>query len=363
MTGEASSLEPADGTAARVLIVDDDAVVRDAIGMVLSDEGYDCRTTSGAEAALEMARETDPHLVISDMKMPGKDGLWLLDRLRRERPDTAVVMLTAYGDTEAAVECLRRGATDYLHKPPRSGDLLRSIERALSRRRDERARERYRTSLQRTVREKASDLRRALVEVEAAYHSTLYALVAALDAREHETGDHSQRVGRYTLALADRMGVPMEKRNDIFRGALLHDIGKIGVPDAILLKPGPLDPDEWEEMRKHPQTGFNILKSIGFLRLPAEIVLSHQERFDGSGYPRGLEGDRITVGARIFAVADALDAMASDRPYRRSLGFEQAIREIARQSGTQFDPQVVDALLAIGQAGIETIARLETRPL
>ena len=363
MTGEASSLEPADGTAARVLIVDDDAVVRDAIGMVLSDEGYDCRTTSGAEAALEMARQTDPHLVISDMKMPGKDGLWLLDRLRRERPDTAVVMLTAYGDTEAAVECLRRGATDYLLKPPRSGDLLRSIERALSRRRDERARERYRTSLQRTVREKASDLRRALVEVEAAYHSTLYALVAALDAREHETGDHSQRVGRYTLALADRMGVPMEKRNDIFRGALLHDIGKIGVPDAILLKPGPLDPAEWEEMRKHPQTGFNILKSIGFLRLPAEIVLSHQERFDGSGYPRGLRGDRITVGARIFAVADALDAMASDRPYRRSLGFEQAIREIARQSGTQFDPQVVEALLAIGQAGIETIARMETRPL
>ena len=208
-----------------------------------------------------------------------------------------------------------------------------------------------------------ADLRRALVEVEAAYHSTLYALVAALDAREHETGDHSQRVGRYTLALADRMGVPMEKRNDIFRGALLHDIGKIGVPDAILLKPGPLDAAEWEEMRKHPQTGFNILKSIGFLRLPAEIVLSHQERFDGSGYPRGLKGDRITVGARIFAVADALDAMASDRPYRRSLGFEQAIREIARQSGTQFDPQVVEALLAIGQAGIETIARLETRPL
>jgi putative nucleotidyltransferase with HDIG domain len=356
MTGDPSSLEPDDGTVTRVLIVDDDAVVRDAIGMVLTDEGYECKTTSGAESALDMVREADPHLVISDMKMPGKDGLWLLDRLRRERPDTAVVMLTAYGDTEAAVECLRRGATDYLLKPPRSVDLLRAIERALSRRRDERARERYRTSLQRTVREKATDLRRALVEVEAAYNSTLYALVAALDAREHETGDHSQRVGRYTLALADRLGVPMGERHDIFRGALLHDIGKIGVPDAILLKPGPLDPSEWEEMRKHPQTGFNILKSIGFLRIPADIVLSHQERFDGSGYPRGLGGDHIPVGARIFAIADALDAMSSDRPYRKSLGF-------ARASGTQFDPRVVEALLAIGQAGIETIARLETRPL
>ncbi len=353
---------PAEGTA-RVLIVDDDAVVREAISMVLSDEGYECQTTSGADAALDIVRTSDPHLVISDMKMPGKDGLWLLDRLRRERPDTAVVMLTAYGDTEAAVECLRRGATDYLLKPPKSTDLLRAIERALSRRRDERARERYRTSLQRSVREKAVDLRRALAEVETAYHSTLYALVAALDAREHETGDHSQRVGRYTLALADRLGVPMAQRNDIFRGALLHDIGKIGVPDAILLKPGPLDAAEWEEMRKHPQTGFNILKSIGFLQVPAEIVLSHQERYDGTGYPRGLRAEEIPLGARIFAVADALDAMVSDRPYRRSLGFERALEEIGRQSGTQFDPAVVAALVAIGRAGVETIARLETRPL
>ncbi|HET8733772.1 MAG TPA: response regulator, partial [Anaeromyxobacteraceae bacterium] len=126
MSGDSASPEPADGTAARVLVVDDDAVVREAISMVLTDEGYDCATTSGADAALELVRTTDPHLVISDMKMPGKDGLWLLDRLRRERPDTAVVMLTAYGDTEAAVECLRRGATDYLLKPPKSTDLLRA---------------------------------------------------------------------------------------------------------------------------------------------------------------------------------------------------------------------------------------------
>ncbi len=363
MPGPSQPMEAERGEAARVLIVDDDAVVREAISMVLGEEGYECRSASGAEDALEHVRVMDPHLVISDMKMPGRDGLWLLDRLRRERPDTAVVMLTAYGDTEAAVECLRRGATDYLLKPPKSTDLLRAIERALSRRRDERARERYRSSLQRTVKEKATDLRRALVEVEAAYHSTLYALVAALDAREHETGDHSQRVARYTLALADRIGVPRDQRNDVFRGALLHDIGKIGVPDAILLKPGPLDPAEWEEMRKHPQTGFNILKSIGFLRVPAEIVLSHQERYDGSGYPRGLRGEAIPVGARIFAVADALDAMVSDRPYRRSLGFPRALDEIVRQSGTQFDPSVVEALVAIGTPGIEAIARMETRPL
>jgi len=159
------------------------------------------------------------------------------------------------------------------------------------------------------------------------------------------------------------MGVPADRRNDIFRGALLHDIGKIGVPDAILLKPGPLDEAEWAEMRRHPQTGFNILKSIGFLKVPAEIVLSHQERWDGSGYPRALRGEEIHLGARIFAVADTLDAMTSDRPYRSSLGFARAVAEIGRCGGTQFDPAVVEAFLAIGQAGLETIARLETRPL
>jgi putative nucleotidyltransferase with HDIG domain len=355
--------QPAPAGSTRVLIVDDDAVVRDAIGMVLSEAGFACRSSTGAEAALEAVKSDAPDLVVSDVKMPGKDGLWLLDRIRRERPDTAVVMLTAYGDTEAAVECLRRGASDYLLKPPKATELVRAIERALSRRRDERARQRYRDSLQRTVREKTSDLRNALAEVEAAYHSTLYALVAALDAREHETGDHSQRVGRYTLALADRLGVPPAERNDMFRGALLHDIGKIGVPDAILLKPGPLDPEEWAEMRRHPQIGWNMIRSIGFLKVPAEIVLSHQERFDGSGYPRGLQGEEIHLGARIFAVVDTLDAMTSDRPYRKSMGFPAAIAEIQRWSGVQFDPRVVVALLEIGQAGLEAIARLESRPL
>ncbi|HVP66202.1 MAG TPA: HD domain-containing phosphohydrolase [Anaeromyxobacteraceae bacterium] len=355
--------DPAVEESPRVLIVDDDAVVRDAIGVVLSEEGYACHAATGAEAALEAAREAEPHLVISDVKMPDKDGIWLLDRLRREHPNTAVVMLTAYGDTEAAVECLRRGASDYLLKPPKTTELVRAIERALSRRRDELARLRYSKSLQRTVKEKTTDLRRALVEVEAAYNSTLYALVAALDAREHETGDHSQRVVRYTLALADRMGVPVAQRNDIARGALLHDIGKIGVPDAILLKPGPLSPSEWEEMRRHPQVGWNILRSIGFLHVPAEIVLSHQECWDGSGYPRGLRGEAIPLGARIFAVADTLDAMTSDRPYRKSQGFVKAIAEITRFSGTQFDPRVVQAMTAIGQAGLEAIARLESRPL
>ncbi len=199
--------------------------------------------------------------------------------------------------------------------------------------------------------------------METSYNSTLYALVAALDAREHETSDHSQRVVRYTLAIADRLGVPAAEQPDMARGALLHDIGKIGVPDAILLKPGPLTCDEWEEMRRHPQIGWTILKSIAFLQIPAEIVLSHQERFDGSGYPRGLRGEAIPLGARIFAIADTLDAMTTDRPYRKRTTFEWALREIRRCAGTQFDPGCVDAFLSMGEERIEALHRAHNRPL
>jgi response regulator RpfG family c-di-GMP phosphodiesterase len=345
----------------RVLVVDDDAAVRDVIGTLLGEEGYVCATATNAEQGLEAARASEFHLVLSDIRMPGRDGLWLLDRLRAEQPATAVIMFTAFGDTEAAVECLRRGAADYLLKPPKVTDLVRSIERALAKRRLELARHRYRTSLEKRVREKTEELSRALRDIEAAYASTLYALVAALDAREHETSDHSQRVVRYTLAIADRLGVAQSERPDIARGALLHDIGKIGVPDAILLKPGKLTPAEWEEMRRHPQTGFKILESIPFLAVPSQIVLSHQERWDGKGYPRGLAGEQIPLGARIFAIADTLDAITSDRPYRKGQPVEKAREEIRKYRGIQFDPRCVDAFLSLDGRILESL-RLPSRP-
>ncbi len=345
----------------RILIVDDDSTVRDVIAVLLGEEGYECARVTSADQALELLRAQEFHLVLCDMKMPGRDGFWLLDRLHSEHPTIAVIMLTAFGDTEAAVECLRRGAVDYLLKPPKVTDLVRSIERALARRRLELARHRYRTSLERRVREKTAELSRALREVEAAYSSTLFALVAALDAREHETSDHSQRVVRYTLAIADQLGVADADRPDIARGALLHDIGKIGVPDAILLKPGTLLTHEWEEMRRHPQTGYTILKSIPFLQIPAEIVLSHQERFDGSGYPRQLAGEAIPLGARIFAIADAFDAITSDRPYRKGASIERARGEIRDFAGTQFDPACADAFLSLAPELVEALRRPDPR--
>jgi len=345
------------GEPTKILIVDDDASVRDVIAVLLGEEGYACTAVSSAEAALDALRRTDYPLVISDVRMPGHDGFWLLERVRDHAPDTAIVMLTAFGDTEAAVECLRNGAADYLLKPPKVTELIRAIERALGRRRLELARSKYRRSLENRVREKTAELSRALRELEATYSQTLWSLVAALDAREHETGDHSQRVVRYSLAVARRLGLPERDLPDLGRGALLHDIGKIGVPDAILLKPGKLSEAEWAEMRRHPQIGYDILRSIHFLESSAEMVLTHQERFDGGGYPRGLAGEAIPIAARIFGIADTYDAMTSHRPYRRAVSGEEARAEIARCSGTQFDPRCADAFLSLTPAELAELSR------
>ncbi|MGO9829757.1 MAG: HD domain-containing phosphohydrolase [Myxococcaceae bacterium] len=339
----------------RILIVDDDASVRDVISVLLQEEGYECRTAAGAEEALEVAAQEAPPLVISDMKMPGRDGIWLLEAFRERHPETAVVMLTGYGDTEAAVDCLRRGAVDYLLKPPKLTDLIRAIERALAKRRIELARKRYQKKLERKVRDRTAELRSAFKDIAQTYQNTLLALVAALDAREHETSDHSQRVVKYTTAIAERLSMQGPDLEELGRGALLHDVGKIGVPDAVLLKPGKLTPDEWGEMRKHPDIGYQMIQSIPFLATPATIVLSHQERFDGGGYPRQLRGEEIHIGARIFAVADTLDAMTSDRPYRKATSFENAMAEVQRCAGSQFDPEVVRAFADIGVDGLRKI--------
>ncbi|HBY93580.1 MAG TPA: hypothetical protein DEP84_06355, partial [Chloroflexi bacterium] len=187
-------------------------------------------------------------------------------------------------------------------------------------------------------------------QLAASYDHTLDALVAALDARDKETEGHSRRVVAYTLALARRMTIPEEELATIQRGALLHDLGKIGVPDAILHKPGPLTEEEWAIMRRHPEWGERILRGIPFLDGACEIVCAHQERWDSAGYPQGLAGETIPLGARIFAVADTFDAITSDRPYRAARPYAVARAEIEAGRGTQFDPQVVDAFLQVPEA-------------
>lgn len=331
----------------RLLIVDDDESVRRIVAAILTDEGYETTTAASATEALEILERHEFALVITDMKMPDHDGLWLLERVRKRHTDVAIIMMTGYGQVDTAVQALRFGASDYLTKPVRVNQLSASVMRALDRRRLEIENRAYQQGLEGAVREKTRELENAYTQINQTYTMTLEALVTALDARECETGNHSQRVVRTTLAIAERMGISGIEREHIARGALLHDIGKIGVPDHVLLKPGRLTEEEWVEMKKHPEIGARILSGIPFLAPAAEIVLAHQERWDGGGYPRGLAGEEIPVGARIFAVADALDAITSDRPYRRGRDFAYARDEIARYSGTQFDPNVVEHFLDI----------------
>lgn len=330
----------------RVLVVDDEPGVRDVVSRSLARKGFLCAAASETQAAL-LAIADPFDLVVLDINLPKHGGIWLLKKLKEQSPDTAIVMLTGTNEVETAVECLRIGADDYLTKPVNLGELEIAARRAIEKARLVRDNREYQRNLERMVRTRTAKLSRALRALRETYQATLESLVAALDAREEDTGFHSQRVMRLTVALGRRMGVPTRELRGIARGALLHDIGKIGVMDRILLKPGKLTDDEWREMRQHPEIGYRILQGVEFLSDAREIVLSHQERWDGRGYPRCLKGEEIPFGARIFAIMDAFDAMASTRPYKKPLPFSFIREEINRCAGTQFDPRVVDAFLSV----------------
>ena len=242
---------------------------------------------------------------------------------------------------------MKQGADDYLMKPFQLDAVVASVARALEMRRLERELDDYRTRLEEKVDERTGQLQAALEHIGQIYDETLEALGAALDLKDGDTAGHARRVTRYCMEIAKVMGCSQEQMRQLKRGAYLHDIGKIAIPDAILLKPAKLMPDEMSVMSAHPYLGYEFVGRISFLAEAAEIVLTHHERYDGSGYPQGLMGDEIPLGARIFAVADTLDAMTSDRPYRRAVSFAAAREEIRRQSGRQFEPQVVEAFFSL----------------
>ncbi len=331
----------------KILIVDDEDHVRSVLLRHLQEEGSDCIACPSALDALNQMRDQNFSLVISDVMMPGMSGMEFLSRVKKDNPETAFIMITGLMDINTAVDSLRIGACDFITKPFELSAIRRAVDRALERRRLLIENRYYREELERKVRERSLELNEALHDVEESYKITLEALVTALDAREHETKAHSQRVREYTLTLAQKLGLKHDDLIQTGRGALLHDVGKIGVRDSILLKPGKLNEEEWVEMRKHPQIGYNILQSIEFLSPAAEIVLCHQERWDGSGYPNRLAGADIPFGARIFAVVDTMDAMTSDRPYRKALSFESAINEVRSCAGSQFDPSIAEVFLQI----------------
>src|SRR5437867_3479411 len=331
----------------RILIVDDDLNVRSILAQHLADDTCECVTSENAFDALNKIKRSQFALVISDVKMPGMSGTELLRAIMKNHSTTSVIMITGVLDISTAVDCLRMGACDYITKPFNLPVVRRAVDRALEQRQLLIENQYYRQELERKVLERTMELNGALQEVDESYKITLEALATALDAREHETQAHSQRVREFTLTLARQLGLEGEDLIHLGRGALLHDVGKIGVPDSILLKPGKLTIEEWVEMRKHPQIGYDILQGIKFLSPASEIVLTHQERWDGKGYPNGLAGTEIPLGARIFTVVDTMDAILSHRPYRKGMPFEAAAKEILRFSGTQFDPRVVEAFLSV----------------
>jgi putative nucleotidyltransferase with HDIG domain len=326
----------------RILVVDDDPGMRTVIAGVLKQGQYrPILAVSGIDAVAQLEREPPCDLILADILLGGVDGTGVVERLRGVFPNTPVVVITTLRDLNVVIGAMRSGASDYLVKPFEPRQLLASVRRTLDSQRNRDKDAADRESLENLVAARTDLLRSAMKELEQAYDITLEALGDALDLKDAETEGHSRRVTAYTIALARAMGLKGEVLRSVSRGAFLHDIGKMAIPDAILLKPGKLDRQEQAMMREHCARGYQILKKIPFLQEAAQIVYSHQERFDGSGYPRGLKGEEIVLGARIFSVADTLDAITSDRPYRRANSFDAARAEILRCAGTQFDPEVV----------------------
>jgi putative nucleotidyltransferase with HDIG domain len=326
----------------RLLIVDDEVEVRRVLHELLS-ETYDCGEAYSAEDALRQLSGHVYQLVISDITMSGMTGLEMIPHVKAVSPETVIVMISGMQTIESAINALRLGAFDYLMKP----FDLRQVEAAIARAYEHHelivAKRVYENHLEDLVDLRTAELDKALGSLENAYRSTLQALTAALETRDAETHGHSERVVTYSLRLGREYGLNPAEMKALEFGSLLHDIGKIGVPDAILRKPAKLTDEEWVRMREHPLHGQQILRDIKFLEGAARVVAQHHEKWDGSGYPLGLKGEEIDICARIFAVADAFDAITSDRVYRKGRPYEAATQELDEWVGRQFDPKVVEA--------------------
>ncbi|HEV8430628.1 MAG TPA: HD domain-containing phosphohydrolase [Pyrinomonadaceae bacterium] len=345
----------------RILIVDDEVEITEILADLLSED-YDCKRAGSAEEALARLREDEFQLVISDITMPGMSGLDMIPHIKELSPDTVVVMISGMQTVESAIGALRLGAFDYLMKPFDLRQVEAVVKRALEHHELVVAKQRYENHLEELVEQRTTELDKALNSLEGAYRSTLKALTAALETRDSETHGHSERVVSYSLRLGREYGLSSEEMKALEFGSLLHDIGKIGVPDSILRKPAKLTEEEWVRMREHPLHGQQILRGIEFLQGASRVVAQHHEKWDGTGYPLGLRNEEIDICARIFAVADAFDAITSDRVYRRGKPYEAAAQELDDWAGRQFDPKVVDAFHRVPKEDWEELHRQSLMP-
>jgi response regulator RpfG family c-di-GMP phosphodiesterase len=329
-----------------LLIIDQDETKRKILTSFFSAK-YSCDEADSLNAAVAKIREKEYSVILTSFSISSLNALDLMPYLQELSPRTIPVFIS---DSEAAgntVRAFRAGAFEVIQKPfeLKKADVV--IEKAFGKFELRWLKDRYQYHLEELVAERTVELDKALEEVENSYRSTLKALVQALETRDFETHGHSERVVTFSLRLGYELGLEKEKMRDLELGALLHDIGKIGVPDAVLRKPAKLNEEEWAKMKLHPQHGQKILRNIPFLEGAARIVAQHHERWDGEGYPFGLRGEDIDLGARIFAVVDAFDAMVSDRVYRKGCSYDNALEELERCAGAQFDPLVVEAFRAV----------------
>jgi len=345
----------------RILIVDDEVEITEILADLLSED-YECTRAGSAEEALARLQDSEFHLVISDITMPGMSGLDMIPHVKELSPDTVVVMISGMQTVESAIGALRLGAFDYLMKPFDLRQVEAVVKRALEHHDLVVAKQRYENHLEELVEQRTAELDRALNSLEGAYRSTLQALTAALETRDSETHGHSERVVTYSLRLGREYGLNSVEMKSLEFGSLLHDIGKIGVPDSILRKPAKLTEEEWVRMREHPLHGQQILRGIEFLQGAARVVAQHHEKWDGTGYPLGLRSEDIDICARIFSVADAFDAITSDRLYRRGKPYEAAAQELDDWAGRQFDPKVVEAFHRVPKEDWEELHRLSLMP-
>jgi putative two-component system response regulator len=324
----------------RILIVDDEEYLRHLISRQLARDGYECATAGSGEEAWRMLQHTDYSLLVLDIMMPGMSGMELLEKVRQGRPDAAVIMVTGVDDRPTAIRALQLGAYGYVVKPFETNELAINVANALERRRLVLESQLHEQELERKVSERTAEVRATQEEI------TLR-LVAAAEHRDEETGAHVKRIGLYASVIVAELGWRGRALEDIRLAAPMHDIGKIGVPDAVLRKPGKLTAEEFEIIKTHTVIGSQILADANspLLRMAGEIALSHHEKWDGGGYPQGLAGESIPLSARTVAVADVYDAMTHDRVYRPAIPEAQTLDIMKAGRGRHFDPVVLDAFI------------------
>lgn len=329
----------------RILIVDDEELICRLLAQRLTSEGYACVTANNGREALSHFYKDTFSLIISDIRMPEMDGIELLKRVKDLNPNMMVIMVTAYPELDMAVEAMRLGAYDFIIKPADLDLILLRVRKALEKRRLEEELEAYHKHLERLVEERTAGLRQAYRVLKKAHFDSVKVLAQAIDAKDPYTRGHSDRVRRMSLKIAGHLGFSEERLESLEYGALLHDIGKIGIKDEVLQKPGVLNPGEYQYIQEHPLIGAKIVEGIDFFKDKIPMIRCHHEYFDGSGYPDGLVGEAIPLEARIITVPDAFDAMASLRPHRRAMPLEEILMELEKGRAKQFDPEVLEIFL------------------